>query len=58
MKNEEMGGYLVPRIWAKDGEQVARKEIETRTKLNLPLGSWPDYLKGFQEILNYSGSAE
>jgi len=48
---EEEGGYIVPKIWAIDGERVAKREIYLRTMLGWLLGPWPKYLKGFQKIL-------
>ena len=45
------GGYIVPKIWARDGERVAKEEIKARKALGWPLGPWPKYLKGFQKIL-------
>ena len=47
---EEEGGYIVPKIWARDGERVAKEEIKKRNALKLPLGNWPNYLRGFQRI--------
>ena len=52
----EEGGYIIPKIWARDGERVAKEEIKARTTLGLPLGNWPKYLKGFQKVLKGEGN--